>query len=336
MAMRPDASASSGIMGEELAEDSGPATEKVIEGRSLSQIAWSRLKRDRVAMTGGVVVIILILIAIFAPLIIKLFGHPIGEFNDKDLDADLGGVPKGPMSGASWDHILGIEPITGRDIFSRIIYGARVSLFVAVLSAIFATVIGVVLGIIAGFFGGWADTIISRIMDLLLAFPQLLFAIALVSVVPQDVFHLGGGPWSRMVLLVIIIGLFGWPYIGRIVRGQVLSMREREFVEASRSLGARGPRILFKELLPNLVAPILVYMTLIIPSNILTEAALSFLGVGVPPPTPSWGSMLSDAIQWYQIDLPFVVIPGVAIFITVLSFNLFGDGLRDAFDPKTR
>jgi peptide/nickel transport system permease protein len=335
MTMRPDASAPTGIMGEELAEESGLATGKVIEGRSLSQIAWGRLKRDRVAIGGGVIVIILVLIALFAPLIISWYGHPIDKFNNDALDPNLGGLPNGGFSGANGEHWLGVEPITGRDIFSRVVYGARVSLFVAVTAAVVATIIGVVLGIVSGFFGGWIDSIISRTMDLLLAFPQLLFAIALVSVIPADLFHIGGS-WSRMFILVGVISIFGWPYIGRIVRGQVLSMREREFVEASRSLGARGPRILFRELLPNLLAPILVYATLIIPQNILTEAALSFLGVGVIPPTPSWGSMLSDAIQWYTIDPMFMVVPGVAIFLTVLSFNLFGDGLRDAFDPKTR
>jgi peptide/nickel transport system permease protein len=177
--------------------------------------------------------------------------------------------------------------------------------------------------------------VISRVMDFLLAFPQLLFAIALVSVLPDTFLGLGGR-WARVVVLVGIIGFFGWPYIGRIVRGQTLSLREREFVEASRSLGARSPRILFRELLPNLAAPILVYATLIIPTNILTEAALSFLGVGIPPPNPSWGGMLSDAVTFYSIDPMYMIIPGGMIFITVLAFNLFGDGLRDALDPKAR
>jgi peptide/nickel transport system permease protein len=170
-------------------------------------------------------------------------------------------------------------------------------------------------------------------MDFMLAFPQLLFAIGLVSVLPDSVFGFGDR-FSRMLVLVAVIGFFGWPYIGRIVRGQTLSLREREFVEASRSLGARSPYILAKELLPNLAAPILVYATLIIPTNILTEAALSFLGVGLEPPNPSWGGMLFDAIRYYQQDPMYMIVPGMAIFITVLAFNLFGDGLRDALDPK--
>jgi peptide/nickel transport system permease protein len=187
----------------------------------------------------------------------------------------------------------------------------------------------------AGFVGGWVDSIVSRVMDFLLAFPQLLFSIALVSVLPDTLLGFSGR-WSRVLVLIAVIGFFGWPYIGRIVRGQTLSLREREFVEASRSLGARSPRILFREMLPNLAAPILVYTTLIIPTNILTEAALSFLGVGIPPPFPSWGGMLSDALQFYRYDPMFMIIPGAMIFITVLAFNLFGDGLRDALDPKAR
>jgi peptide/nickel transport system permease protein len=185
----------------------------------------------------------------------------------------------------------------------------------------------------AGFLGGWVDTMVSRSMDVLLSFPQLLFSIALVSVVPTKLFGMGGSA-PRIMVLIFVIGFFGWPYIGRIVRGQTLSLREREFVEAARSLGAGRIHILIKELLPNLVAPILVYTTLMIPTNILNEAALSFLGVGVQPPTPSWGQGLSDAIQYYTIDLPDLLIPGLAIFVTVLAFNLFGDGLRDALDPK--
>jgi peptide/nickel transport system permease protein len=308
--------------------------EKAIAGRSLRQIAWRRLKRDRVAIAGGIVVILLILVAIIAPLLTRWFGHPIDEYHNDRVDQTLS-TPIGRFGGISKDFLLGVEPVSGRDIFSRIVYGAQTSLTVAFLSAFLSTILGVFFGLTAGYVGGWVDSIISRIMDFLLAFPQLLFAIALVSVLPDTLFGLGGR-WSRVMVLVIVIGFFGWPYIGRIVRGQTLSLREREFVEASRSLGARAPRILFRELLPNLAAPILVYTTLIIPTNILTEAALSFLGVGIPPPNPSWGGMLSDSLQFYRYDPLFMIIPGGTIFITVLAFNLFGDGLRDALDPKAR
>jgi peptide/nickel transport system permease protein len=228
---------------------------------------------------------------------------------------------------------MGVEPITGRDIFSRIVYGARVSLVIALLATFVSVVIGTVLGIVSGFFGGWIDSVLSRIMDMFLAFPVLVFAIALSGVFPDKAFGLSGAP-LRLTLLVFVIGFFSWPYIGRIVRGQTISLREREYVEAARSLGAKRPYILFTELLPNLMAPILVYSTLIIPTNILFEAALSFLGVGVPPPTPTWGGMLSDAVVFYTLP-HFMFWPGLAIFATVMAFNLFGDGLRDAFDPRS-
>ena len=308
--------------------------EKAIAGRSLKQIAWRRLKKDRVALGGGIVVILLIVLAILAPVLSRLFGHPFAEYHIDQIDPTLS-TPKGAWGGISKDFLLGVEPTSGRDVFSRILYGAQTSLTVGFLSAFLSTILGVLFGLTAGFLGGWVDAIISRVMDFLLAFPQLLFAIALVSVLPATIFGFGGR-WSRVAVLVFVIGFFGWPYIGRIVRGQTLSLREREFVEASRSLGARAPRILFRELLPNLAAPILVYTTLIIPTNILNEAALSFLGVGIPPPNPSWGGMLSDAVAFYRYDPMFMVIPGGMIFITVLAFNLFGDGLRDALDPKAR
>ncbi|MBY8343236.1 ABC transporter permease [Streptomyces spinosirectus] len=308
------------------------AGEKAVQGRSLGRIAWERLKRDKLALTGGVVVIALILIAVFAPLLANLVGQDPDAYHEGLIDP-LFGTPKGSLGGISGDHLLGVEPVNGRDIFARILYGARISLLVGFLSAIVAVVIGTVLGILAGFFGGWVDSVISRVMDGLLAFPQLLFIIALVSVMPNEMLGLTGSS-VRVFVMILVIGFFGWPYIGRVVRGQTLSLREREYVEAARSLGGGRFYILFKELLPNLVAPIIVYTTMMIPTNILTEAALSFLGVGVKPPTSSWGQMLSTAIDYYDSDPMFMVVPGVAIFITVLAFNLFGDGVRDALDPK--
>ncbi|MFE3556757.1 ABC transporter permease [Streptomyces sp. NPDC059193] len=305
---------------------------KAIEGRSPWKIAWLRLKRDKVALAGGVVVLLLILVAIFAPLIVKAFGHPPEELHEDMLDPLLG-LPAGDWGGISSDFLLGVEPVNGRDVFSRIVYGARISLLVAFLSAFVAVSLGTFFGIVAGYFGGWVDAAISRVMDLLLAFPQLLFIIALISVVPGKLWGFEGSG-LRIAVLVLVIGFFGWPYIGRIVRGQTLSLREREYVEAARSLGAGRFYILFRELLPNLVAPITVYATLMIPTNVLTEAALSFLGVGVKPPTPSWGETLSTAVRTYEDDPLFMIFPGVAIFITVLAFNLFGDGVRDALDPK--
>jgi peptide/nickel transport system permease protein len=201
-------------------------------------------------------------------------------------------------------------------------------------------VLGVFFGVLAGYRGGWLDTVISRSMDILLAFPVLLFSIALLAVFQQaPQLELGPltltGNTMRLGLLVGLIGFFGWAYIGRVIRGQVISLREKEFIDASRSLGSKDRRILVRELLPNLAAPMLVYATLTIPTNILYEAALSFLGVGVQPPTASWGQMLSEATNYFQVDPMYMIVPGLAIFITVLAFNLFGDGLRDALDPKS-
>jgi ABC-type dipeptide/oligopeptide/nickel transport system permease subunit len=303
---------------------------KAIEGRSLGQIAWLRLRRDKVAMAGGIIVVLLVLIAIFGPLLVQ---NP--DTYHPDLINPTFSRPNGAFGGISTAHPFGVEPVTGRDMLSRVVNGARISLLIAFLATALAVGIGVLMGIVAGFFGGWVDTFIARLMDIFLAFPLLVFAIALVGVMPSSAFGLSGNG-LRVWLLIFIIGFFAWPYMGRIIRGQTLSLREKEFVDAARSLGARGPYILFRELLPNLVGPILVYATLLIPTNILFEAALSYLGVGIIPPQPTWGGMMSDALQFYQVDPMFMVIPGVAIFITVMAFNLFGDGLRDALDPKSR
>ncbi|HET9255608.1 MAG TPA: ABC transporter permease [Pseudonocardiaceae bacterium] len=305
-----------------------------IEGRSLGRIAWGRLRRDKLALAGGGVVIGLMLAAVFAPVIVALLGHPPLEFHYEKIDPNLG-VARGHFGGISPDFLFGAEPVNGRDVFSRVVYGSRISLLIAFAATMLSVLLGTVAGVTAGYFGGWADTLISRTMDVFLAFPLLLFAIALAGVVPDRGFGLSGDT-LRIALLVFIIGFLNWPYIGRIVRGQALSLREREFIDAARSLGASSPRILLTELLPNLIAPILIYSTLLIPANILFEAALSFLGVGVRPPTPTWGGMLSEATHWFQIAPNFMLFPGLAIFLTVLAFNLFGDGLRDALDPRSR
>jgi ABC-type dipeptide/oligopeptide/nickel transport system permease subunit len=319
---------------EGAAEETGLVDGKQVTARSPLQLFWRRFRRDRVAMVAGGFVVAAILVAIFAPLIVKLLGYPPNEFHQELIDPATGGLPIGPRGGQSWDHLMGVEPVNGRDIFSRVVYGARISLIIAFLATLLSVAIGTTLGTIAGFLGGWVDSLISRVMDIFLAFPLLVFAIALAGVIPDHAFGLQGNA-LRIVLLVFIIGFFNWPYIGRIIRGQTLSLREREFVDAARSLGARRPYILFTELLPNLVAPILVYSTLLIPTNILFEAALSFLGVGVQPPTATWGGMLSDAVNYYTVP-HFMLWPGLAIFSTVLAFNLFGDGLRDALDPRAR
>ena len=283
-------------------------------------------------MAGGMFIAFLVVVSVIGP----FFVQDPTVYHSNLIDPTFS-RPIGPWGGISLAHPLGVEPITGRDMLARIVDGAPYSLLIGFLSTMLAVVIGVFFGIIAGFFGGWVDALIARAMDVFLAFPLLVFAIALVGVIPNSAFGLSGNQ-LRVALLVFIIGFFAWPYMGRIIRGQVLSLREREFVDAARSIGARGPYILFRELLPNLVGPILVYATLLIPTNILFEAALDYLGVGLIPPTPSWGQMLSSAVSngFYYIDPMFMIIPGLAIFITVMAFNLFGDGLRDAFDPRTR
>jgi peptide/nickel transport system permease protein len=321
--MTPDAAP------EAVLEGAGGAA---IEGRSLGRIAWLRLRRDKAAMGGLVVVVLLILIAIFGPFFVQ---NP-NTYHANLINATFS-RPNGPLGGISAAHPLGVEPITGRDMLARVVVGARYSLLIGFLATLLAVVIGAIMGVIAGYFGGWVDSVIARAMDIFLAFPLLVFAIALVGVIPGSAFGLSGNT-LRVSLLVFIIGFFAWPYMGRIIRGQTLSLREREFVDAARSLGARGPYVMFRELLPNLVGPILVYATLLIPTNILFEAALDYLGVGLIPPTPSWGQMLSNAVTqgFYAVDPMYMIIPGVAIFITVMAFNLFGDGLRDAFDPRSR
>jgi peptide/nickel transport system permease protein len=314
---------------EAVLEGAGSAA---VEGRSLGRIAWMRLRRDKVAMAGGVIVLLLIVIAIIGPYFVQ---DP--NLYHANLINPTYSRPNGPLGGISLAHPLGVEPVTGRDMLARIVVGARYSLLIGFLATALAVFIGVVMGVISGYFGGWVDSVIARAMDIFLAFPLLVFAIALVGVIPSSAFGLTGNT-LRVALLVFIIGFFAWPYMGRIIRGQTLSLREREFVDAARSLGARGPYILSRELLPNLVGPILVYTTLLIPTNILFEAALDFLGVGLIPPTPSWGYMLSTAVNqgFYSVDPMYMIIPGLAIFITILSFNLFGDGLRDALDPRSR
>ena len=301
------------------ASDKGKAS---IEGRSLGQIAWMRLKRDHIALGGAVFIVVLFLVAIFAPV---LANHDPNELNTNLLDAAKGGIPKGAFGGISTDHWLGVEPSLGRDVYSRIVYGARISLLIAIPATVVSVVIGGVAGITAGYFGGKIDNAISRVMDVLLAFPVLVFSIALIAVAEHV---------NRIMLLIGVIGFFGWPYIGRIIRGQTLSLREREFVDAARSLGASNGHLIFRQLLPNLYAPLLVYATLVIPTNILSEAALSYLGVGVKLPTASWGQMLSSAVTWSPVDPMFMAVPGTALFMTVLAFNLLGDGLRDALDPR--
>ena len=294
--------------------DEAPA----IEGRSPFVLALRRLRKDKVAMISLAVSVLIVLMAVFAPLFAAITGHPPNEqYRDIGLTPD--GLPRGP-NGTFW---LGTDDL-GRDILVRIAYGARVSLLVGVAATAITVVIGVVLGLAAGFLGGITDTVLARLIDVVLSVPFLLVAIALVSVT---------GP--SLTVTVLVIGFFSWASVARIVRGQVLSLREREFVEAARSLGAGNTRIMFVDILPNVIAPVIVYTTLLIPVVIVTQATLSFLGLGLPPPTADWGGMISASQNYYTTAWWFIMFPGLALLITTLAFNLFGDGVRDAFDPRS-
>ena len=351
-----------------------------IQALTSRQLFWRTFREDRFALAGLVFIALLVLVAIFAPLIVKLLGLPGPNKIDSTL-LDEFGTPTGP----SVDHPFGVDPL-GRDLFARTIYGARVSLGVAIVSTGIATLIGVVLGLISGFYRGWVDSGISRVTDIVLAFPVLLLSLGLAAAcslgdgcgisAPLQVVGLvliGAGALVALFsvargkrenlgapavvagcglflfllatlfditvqpgagVVIFVIALVSWTYISRIVRGQVLSLREKEFVEASRSLGASNTRIVFSEILPNLIVPVIVYATLILPTNILLEAALSFLGAGVQPPTPSWGAMIAEATGVFDSAWWYMLFPGLALLFTVLAFNLVGDGLSDALNPR--
>jgi peptide/nickel transport system permease protein len=302
--------------------------DREITARSPLQLFWRRFRSDRVAMVSLGFIVLLIIAAIAAPLVVKLVG--VSGPNQQNLNAlDPFGQPLGPSSA----HPFGVDEL-GRDIFARVIYGAQVSLEVAFIATGAAVIIGTIVGMAAGFFRGWVDSLLARLMDIVLAFPILLLAIGLASACSLGKGCLGGLITPGRVTLIVVIALSSWPYIGRIVRGQVLSLREKEFIEAARSLGASNTRIMSREILPNLVAPIIVYTSLILPTNILYEAALSFLGVGVQPPTASWGQMIASATPIFDTAWWYMLFPGLALVFTVLAFNLVGDGLQDALNPK--
>ncbi len=298
-----------------------------ISARSPTALFWRRFRRDRVAMASAGFIVLLILIAIFAPLIVKLFGLPGPSAQNPNL-TDAFGTPIGP-TGA---HPFGVDPL-GEDVMSRVIYGSRVSLEVGILGTALATLVGLTLGLFAGFYRGRVDTLLSRSADIVLSFPTLLFGLGIGAACAVNGCLSGAiQPGVTTVLMIIVIS--GWTYIFRIAQGQVLSLREKEFVDASRALGASNRRIMFREILPNLLAPLIVYSSLLIPQNILLEAALSFLGVGVKPPTSSWGQMISDATANFQNVWWYMLFPGIALLLTVLAFNLVGDGLQDALNPR--
>jgi peptide/nickel transport system permease protein len=282
-----------------------------------------------------VILVVFYLVGIFGPVIAGAFG--ISPYTlDPNSISDLGGKPVADFGGITAAHPLGVEWGTGRDIFAQLLFGLRISLVIATLATLITVVIGVLIGIVAGYAGGMTDSLLGRMMDLILAFPFLLIVLALANPLTDRLTGLGvpDGLASRMLYMILVMSIFGWPYLARIVRGQVLSLREREFVEAAVSMGASRRRILFTEILPNLWAPILVYTTLTLPSYIGLEAALSFLGVGVTAPDVTFGTMLATSVTYFNVVPTYLFIPGTVLAILVVSFNLFGDSLRDALDPK--
>jgi peptide/nickel transport system permease protein len=308
-----------------------------VAGRSPARMAWNRVRRDKVTLAALVVTVLFMVIALLAPVLTALTGWGPITPDGRAIDPDTGNFPYGSLGGISLTHLLGVEPGTGYDLFARIVYGLRTSLLVGFASAVLSTVVGVVAGLAAGYSGGWVDSVLSRVMDVMLAFPQLLFIIALTPVIQnalQTNTHGGTDENLRLLVLVLNIAVFAWAYTARLVRGQVLSLREREFVDAARIMSAGRWHILLRQLLPNLWAPVLISFALAVPQNITTEAALSYLGVGVVPPNPDWGSLLSDASQYFLQDPMYLFVPGVLLLILVLALNLLGDGVRDALDPR--
>ena len=317
----------------DLLQQESAAAEIVVESggdiaRSPLQLFWRRLRRDKVAMTALAFIVALICMAVFAPVIVSVAGTPGPRVQSSEA-LDVFGSPSGPSAA----HPFGVDRI-GRDVFSRTVYGSRVSLEVALIATGIAVFIGVAVGLLAGFYRGWVDTMLSRFTDIVLAFPILLLGLGLAAACSGAKGCFGGLIQPGLPVVIMTIAIINWTYIARIVRGQVLSLREKEFVEAARSLGASDTRIILREVLPNLVAPLIVYSSLLIPANILLEAALSFLGVGVGAGTPSWGAMIAEATSLFPDAWWYMLFPGVALLLTVLAFNLVGDGLQDALDPR--
>ncbi|SDN27014.1 ABC transporter permease [Actinacidiphila guanduensis] len=287
---------------------------------------WRRLRARPAAVAGGAVVVLLVLVAAGAPLLAALEGQDTTTYHAALLDSRAGAVPLGHFGGISGQHWLGVEPGTGRDLFARLVYGARTSLAIALGATVLQVVVGVALGLAAGLGNRFVDALLSRVTDVFVTMPALVFTIALLAIVPSG--------FPRPVLLALVLGLLAWGGTAKIVRAQVLAHKSLDYVAASKLAGSSTWRTARRELLPALVAPVLTYAAIQLPTNIVSEAGLSFLGIGVTPPTSSWGQMLSSAATWYQADSAYVLLPALLLFVTVLAFTVFADGVRVALDPR--
>ena len=322
-----------------VSADTTTEPESGVKATSLRQQAWRRLRRDKVAVTCMIVLSSIILLALLAP-VLDAIRHSDPYANDFQALDENGGLPIGPFGGVSGKHWLGVQPSDGRDILSVLLQGARISLMIAGIGTIITILLGTVVGMVTGYLGGWVDLVVGRLMDLVLSFPVILMLIALTPVVVQrleaiDIFGLQlSGNSSRIVYIILALSLFGWPGLARIIRGQVISLREREFVESAVAMGATTPRILRREVLPNLWSPLLVYTSILLPTFITAEASLSFLGVGILPPEITWGYLLGSSVNYYEVDPALLFIPGILLFIVVFTFNVLGDAVRDALDPR--
>ncbi|MDX3384890.1 ABC transporter permease [Streptomyces niveiscabiei] len=313
-------------MSQALHATQAPGTDTAAPGVSGARQFWRRLRAQRAAMVAASVVALLVLVALAAPLLTALEGQDPTTYHPDLVDSARGGVPIGSFGGVSADHWFGVEPQTGRDLFARLVYGARVSLGVALAATVVQVVLGVVVGVTAALGNRWVDQLLSRITDIIVAMPLIIMALALLAVVPES--------FPRPVLVSLVIGFVAWGTIGKIARAQTLSLKERDYVAAARLSGWSTWRIAHRELLPGLAAPVITYAALMAPANIAIEAALSFLGVGVKPPTPSWGQMLTSANVWYQTAPQYLLLPAGALFVTVLVLMVLADGVRTALDPR--
>ncbi|MGW0080821.1 ABC transporter permease [Streptomyces sp. NPDC003393] len=313
-------------MSQALLASPAAGTDSPVPAASGARQFWRRLRAQRAALVAAAVVALLVLVALAAPLLTALEGQDPTTYHPSLIDSARGGVPIGSFGGASADHWLGVEPQTGRDLFARLVYGARVSLGVALAATLIQVTIGVVVGMASALGNRWVDQVLSRATDVIVALPLMIMALALLAIVPSS--------FPRTVLVTLVIGLIAWGNIAKIVRAQTLALKGLDYVSAARLSGWSVRRIARRELLPGLAAPVITYAALLVPTNISTEAALSFLGVGVKPPTPSWGQMLTAADVWYQAAPQYLLLPAGALFVTVLSLTVLGDGVRTALDPR--